>query len=162
MLIGAVRAAALVLCLVAGACGFHLKGAAKLGPAFASVYLDAPDAYSPANRAVRDALEQSGSALRAARGDTGAVVQLSHDETGRRVMSVSAQNVPTEFEVYYNVTYRVLVDGKQVLAPTQISLSRVISYLETAQLEKEQEERMIREALARDIAERIVRQLSAL
>ena len=151
----------LALCLAGAGCGFHLKGAAKLSPAFASVYLDVPDPYSPLNRAVREALAQSGSTLRRTRGD-GAVLQVTRDETGRRVMSVSAQNVPTEYEVYYNITYRVSVDGKQALAPTDIALSRVISYVETAQLEKEQEERLVRDALARDIAERIVRQLSAL
>lgn len=145
-----------------GGCGFHLKGPAKLSPAFSSVYLDVPDPYSAANRAVRDALSQAGSTLRRTRGDEGAVVQLTKDETGRRIMSVSVRNVPTEYEVFYNVTYRVSVDGKQVLAPTELAMSRVVAYDETAQLEKEQEERIVREALARDIAERIVRQLSAL
>jgi len=157
-------ALSLVLAVIAlaGGCGFHLKGAAKLSPAFSSVYLDVPDPYSAANRAVRDALSMAGSTLRRARSDDAAVVELTKDETGRRIMSVSVRNVPTEYEVFYNVTYRVSVAGKQVLAPTELTMSRVIAYDETAQLEKEQEERIVREALARDIAERIVRQLSAL
>ena len=143
-------------------CGFHLKGPATLGAAFRDVYLAAPDRYSAVHGALVDALEQSGATLRGARGDAGGVLEVSRDETGRRIMSVSARNVPTEYEIYYNVTYRVLLDGKQVLAPTELQASRVIAYDETAQLEKEQEERIVRDALARDIAERIVRQLSAL
>ena len=154
--------ALLAVLALAGGCGFHLKGAAKLGPAFQKVYLDVPDPYSAANRAVRDALSLAGSTLTRTRDDDAAVVQLVKDETGRRIMSVSVRNVPTEYEVYYNVTYRVSGGGKQTLAPTALTLSRVIANDETAQLEKEQEERIVREALARDIAERIVRQLAAL
>ena len=154
-------AIAATFALALGGCGFYLKGVAKLKPEYSSVYFESADNYSDLHRAVVESLKASGVTLRNEPGG-GAVLELSHEESGRRIMSVSVRNVPTEYEVYYNVTYRVLLDGNQVLAPTELALLRVISYDETTQLEKEKEEALIRDALAHDLAERIVRQLAAL
>lgn len=159
---GRVCGAGLLLVLtLAGGCGFHLKAAARLSPGYQNLYLDARDPHSDLKGALVSALTESGATLRPLRGE-GAVLEISRDDSGRRVMSVSVRNVPTEYEVYYNVTYRVTAEGKDVVPPTELSGSRVISYAESAQLAKEQEEAIIREALARDLAERIVQRLSAL
>lgn len=159
---GRVYGAGLLLVLtLAGGCGFHLKAAARLSPGYQNLYLDARDPHSDLNSALVSALTESGATLRPLRGE-GAVLEISRDDSGRRVMSVSVRNVPTEYEVYYNVTYRVTAEGKDVVPPTELSGSRVISYAESAQLAKEQEEAIILEALARDLAERIVQRPSAL
>ena len=104
----------------------------------------------------------AGASFRARRGDQGAVLEITHDEAGRRIRTVSARNVPTEYEIFYHVTYRVVLDNHEVLPLTDLSLSRIINFDETAELEKEREEMLLREAMARDLAERIVRQLAAL
>ncbi len=155
------RAVAFVGCALLAGCGFHLKAAARLSPGYQNLFLDTHDPHSDLNGALVAALGESGAVLRPLRGD-GAVLEIARDESGRRVMSVSVRNVPTEYEVYYNVTYRVIADGRDAVPPTELTGSRVISYAESAQLAKEQEEAIIREALARDLAERIVQRLSAL
>lgn len=153
---------AVVAALGLSGCGFQLKAPARVRPELAMVYVDAPDRYSDLYRALGDALRQSGVTLRSGGEPGGVVLELRKDETARRIMSVSVRNVPTEYEVYYNVTYRITVDGRESLAATDLAASRVISFDETAELEKEQEEAIVREGLARDLAERIVRRLAAL
>jgi LPS-assembly lipoprotein len=92
----------------------------------------------------------------------GAVVEVLGDDSGQRVLSVSARNTPTEYEVYYTIRYRVLIGEQQVLAPQVLTQTRVYSFDETALLAKEQEQDTIRAALARDLAALIMRRLAAL
>lgn len=152
--------AVLMLAGMLAACGFHLKQATELAPVYANLYVNTPDRYSDLDAALRQILSESGATLRSERG-VGAVLEIVKDESGRRIISVSVRNVPTEYEVYYNVTYRVAADGKDLIPTTEITTSRVIAYSESTELAREQEELIVREALARDLAERILRRLSA-
>jgi LPS-assembly lipoprotein len=91
-----------------------------------------------------------------------ATLRLLKDEHGRRVLSVSARNTPREVEVYYTVGFSVEAGG-QVLVPAQeITLTRSLSYDETALLAKEQEQEQVRAALARELAALVTRRLAAL
>jgi LPS-assembly lipoprotein len=90
------------------------------------------------------------------------VLRLRRDESGQRVLSVSATNKPQEYEVYYTVEYSVDVGGKEVLPAQQLTLTRSYSYDETAVLAKEREERNIRESLAQELAALVMRRVAAL
>jgi LPS-assembly lipoprotein len=158
---GAVAVGAAVLAALA-ACGFHLQGARHLPPAFAGTYLAAEDRYTDFHRALGDALRVAGTRVVGRRDAAGAVVEVLGDDSGQRVLSVSARNTPTEYEVYYTIRYRVLIGEQQVLAPQVLTQTRVYSFDETALLAKEQEQDTIRAALARDLAALIMRRLAAL
>jgi LPS-assembly lipoprotein len=158
---GAVALGAALLAALAG-CGFHLQGARHLPPAFAATYLAEEDRYSDFHRALGDALRIAGTQVVGRRAAAGAVVEVLSEDTGQRVLSVSARNTPTEYEVYYTIRYRVLIGEQQVLAPQVLTLTRVYSFDETALLAKEQEQDNIRAALARDLAALIMRRLAAL
>jgi LPS-assembly lipoprotein len=142
------------------ACGFHLQGVARLPPAFAETQIVAEDRYTDFHRALEDALRASGSRLSGA-GAT-ATVEVLTDDSGQRVLSVSASNTPTEYEVYYTVRYRVRIGDKEALTPKVLTLTRDYSFNETAVLAKEQEQEQIRAALARELAALVMRRLSAL
>jgi LPS-assembly lipoprotein len=151
----------LVLLLPAlGACGFHLQGVARLPPAFATTQLIAEDRYTDFHRALADALRASGSQL-AASGAT-ATVEVLTDDSGQRVLSVSASNTPTEYEVYYTIRYRVRVGEREVLTPKALTLTRAYSFEAAAVLAKEHEQEQIRAALARELASLVMRRLTAL
>lgn len=143
------------------ACGFHLQGVARLPPAFASTRLVAEDRYTDFHRAFEDALRASGTQLAGADTAT-ATVEVLTDDSGQRVLSVSATNTPTEYEVYYTVRYRVRIGDKEVLTPKLLTLTRDYSFNETAVLAKEQEQEQIRAALARELAALVMRRLTAL
>ncbi len=154
-------AAALLAALAAG-CGFHLRGSTPLPPALAKPWLDAPDRYTPLYAALTSQLRASGVTLATNSADATAVIRLHRDEAGRELLSVSAQNRPGEYQVYYEAEYSVSSGGQQLLAPQQVRLTRDYGYDETAVLAKEHEEQSLLSALADDIAAQILRRITAL
>jgi LPS-assembly lipoprotein len=60
------------------------------------------------------------------------------------------------------VQYSVEGDGRELIAPDTIEVTRDYSYNETAVLAKQREQAILREALARDLAGMVVRRLAAL
>ena len=156
--------AALTLGVVAplAGCGFHLQGVSRLSPAFENTYLVAEDRYTDFHRSLSQALRASGSHVLESVDGAGATVEVLTDDSGQRVLSVSATNTPTEYEVYYTVKYRVRIGTREVLPPQTLTQTRDYSFDETAILAKEQEQDIIRRALAHDIAALVLRRLAAL
>jgi LPS-assembly lipoprotein len=144
------------------ACGWRLQGTAKLSEALAATYIETDDRYTDFNRALRDALRSSGARLANRPGDATAIVKILEDESGQRVLSVSARNTPEEYEVFYVVEYSVENQDGELIAPQKVELTRDYSYDETAVLAKQREQAILREALARDLAGLVLRRLSAL
>lgn len=149
-------------CLALAACGFQLQGVSELPPELESVFLAVPDPNSDLAVQLRRSLAAGGVTLVQDAEAGTATLRLTDERYGRRVKSVSAQNRPTEFEVFYEAEY--LVEGPAgVLLPAQrVSRSRVFPYSERDILGKQQEEQLLREALAREIAGLITRQLAGL
>lgn len=157
------RSLALVaLCCALNACGWRLQGTARLPEVMARPYVEAKDPYSDFTRAIRESLEASGARVVDNRADASAVLRIRIDDSGERVLSVSARNTPEEYQVYYAVEYSVEGEGSTLIAPDSIEVTRDYSYDETAVLAKQRERAVLREALARDLAAMIVRRLAAL
>jgi len=150
-----------VIALVAG-CGFHLRGSTPLPAALAKPYLDAPDRYTPLFAALNQQLRAAGVTLAANPAEASAVIRLHLDETGRELLSVTPQNRPGEYEVYYRAEFSVTAGEKELLARQHVELTRDYGYEETAVLAKEHEEQSLRAALADEIAALILRRLTAL
>lgn len=128
----------------------------------AVTYIETNDRYTDFNRALRDSLRASGAQLVEDKQEATAIVRIHQDESGQRVLAVSARNTPEEYQVYYVVEYSVSDRSGQLVEPQRIELTREYSYDATAVLAKQKEQAILREALARDIAGIIVRQLSVL
>ena len=153
--------AACAATLLAG-CGWRLQGTAKLSPVMATTYVDTDDRFTDFNRALRDSLQASGARLTSRREDATAVVRILRDESGQRVLTVSARNTPEEYEVFYVIEYAVEGRTEELIAPQKIELTRDYSYDETTVLAKQREQAILREALARDLAGLVVRRLGSL
>ena len=143
-------------------CGFQLRGQAPLPVALATPYLESGDHYTPLYAALQTRLRAAGAKLATNPATASAVIHLRKDATGREVLSVSAQNTPSEYEVYYTVAYSVSAGGRELLALQQVTLTRDFSYDETAVLAKEHEEDSLRTALADELAGLMLRRLAAL
>ena len=91
-----------------------------------------------------------------------ATLSILLDQTDQRVLSVSARNVPTEYEVYYSVESALASGGQRLLAPRFITLTRDYTYDETLVLGKAREESLLREAIVDDLVRLILKQLSLL
>ena len=144
------------------ACGWRLQGAAKLSPTMTMTYVDAKDRYTEFNQALRERLRASGAKVTERSADATAVVKIIKDQSGQRVLSVSARNTPEEYEVFYAVEYSVVSGGNELIPPQKLELTRDYSYDTTAVLAKEREQAVLREALAQDLAGLVLRRLASL
>jgi LPS-assembly lipoprotein len=89
-------------------------------------------------------------------------VKIIKDQSGQRVLSVSARNTPEEYEVFYAVEYSVASGGTELIPPQKLELTRDYSYDTTAVLAKQREQAVLREALAQDLAGLVLRRLASL
>ncbi|MEJ2255932.1 MAG: LPS assembly lipoprotein LptE [Woeseiaceae bacterium] len=149
------------LLLLAG-CGFQLQGALTFPPQLERTYIQAVDSYSPFYRDLRTALVGAGIEVTDTAADATATLTIAFDETDQRVLSVSARNVPTEYEVYYTIEY-LLHSGEDNLIERQtLTLTRDYTYDSTLVLGKAQEEELLREAIVDDLVRIVLKQISAL
>ena len=151
-----------LLLLVLAGCGFQLRGMATVPTEMAYTYIETSDRRSLFYRRLRETLRTVGVGVTESIADAGAVFSIVSDDTGQRVLSVSARNVPTEYEVYYTVTYG-LQAGQRILLPVRSqTLTRDYTWDETLVLGKEKEEQLLREAIVDDLIRIILIQLSGI
>ena len=148
------------LCLLAG-CGFHLQGAGSLPPAMGRTYVATRSPHSDFLLALTDTLRQRGAEVLRAPNEGAALLDISADETGQRVLSVSARNIPREYEVFYSVTFSLKVAGKSLVTDETLVVTRSYTFDETQVLAKASEEEILRHALAEDLARRVMRRIES-
>ncbi len=156
------RAALLGCFMLLAACGFQLQGRQVLPASLATLQLDAADEQSDFTIALMRALTASGVKLVDKAAPDGAVVRISRDDVQERVLSVDARNIPTDYELIYEVEVGVRADGQVLMEPEPFAVSRIYSFDETKLLAKQREKSVLREALARDMASVVLRRLSSL
>lgn len=155
-------AGAVLLLAVLSGCGFHLQGRAPLPEVLAVTFIDAEDLQSDFVLGLRRALLASGARLTENRKEATAVVRVHTDEVTERVLSVSARNLPREYELTHTVRFSVTAGEKSLLDEQEVRLSRDFSFDERVLLAKEEEEAILREALARDLVGIVMRRLASL
>jgi len=124
-------------------------------------YIAANDRYSQFYRKLRDELRNAGVQLVDSPVESSAVFSILADETDRRVLSVSARNVPREYEVYYTIRYSVESGNDTIMVPQSVTLTGDYTYDETLVLGKAREEELLREAIVDDLVRVVLRQLSS-
>lgn len=147
--------------LLAG-CGFQIRGTATVPPEMAKTYIETNDRFTLFYRELRDSLRRSGVDVVDTPSAATATFSIYSENTGQRVLSVSARNVPREFEVYYSVYYGVVTTDDVILTPRDQTLTRDYIWDETLVLGKEKEEQLLREAVVDDLIRVILIQLSSL
>ena len=125
-------------------------------------YVDAVDEYSLFHRELRLGLQAAGVELVDAPEEATAILSILSDRTDQRVLSVSARNVPTEYEVFYTVGYTLATADKVLLGPRDVTLTRDYTYDTTLVLGKAREEEMMREAIVKDLVRIVLKQISTL
>ncbi|MGH8201475.1 MAG: LPS assembly lipoprotein LptE [Steroidobacteraceae bacterium] len=148
-----------VALLLAG-CGFHLEGRVPLPQAIRRPYILTPDQQSDFAQSLRREMLISGAQPVDLPGQATAEVHILEDAVKRRVLSVSAQNRPTEYQVTYTVRFSVTAGTRVLLPPQQVSAERSYSFDESLLLAKEHEEAILRQAMGHDLADIVMRQLS--
>lgn len=145
------------------ACGFHLQGRQTLPPSLARVHVEADERHSEFVSSLRAALTSAGARVEDQPGVGIARVRVTRDEITERVLTVSARNIPTDYELTEEV--RVVVDGpdgKELMPVEEFSLTRVYSFDERKLLAKEREKELLLAAMASDMTSVVLRRLGSL
>ena len=125
-------------------------------------YISTPDRFSQFYRELRRNLRAAGvEVLESPQGAT-ATLSILYDFTDQRVLSVSARNVPTEFEVFYTVRYAITSGEQSLLEPQELTLTRDYTYDATLVLGKSREEQLMRDAIVDDLVRIVLKQISAI
>ena len=151
----------MLLATLAG-CGFHLQGALQVPEAMQRTYIQTADSHSPFYRELRTRLQANDVQLVDSASAATATLTVLLDDTGQRVLSVSARNVPTEYEVYYTVRYTIDDGEKSLVEPSTLTLTRDYTYDSTLVLGKAREEELLRDAIAKDLVRIVMKQLATL
>jgi LPS-assembly lipoprotein len=150
-----------VVTLVAG-CGFHLQGALTTPAQMERTYIATDDHHSLFYRELRLQLQAAGVSLVDTAADSTATFSILFDDTAQRVLSVSARNVPTEYEVYYTIQYAIDDGASRLLEPQTLTVTRDYTYDSTLVLGKAHEEELLRDAIVKDLVRIVLKQISTL
>lgn len=146
--------------LIAG-CGFHLEGRTVLPAVMRRPYLQASNPQSDFVQSLRRDLIISGARPTEDSAHASAVIEV-HDAVKRRVLSVSAANRPTEYEVTYTVQFSVTAGGKTLLTRHTVHATRSYTFNETLLLATEHEQSILTGAMGRELADIVMRRLARL
>ena len=151
----------MLLPVLLSACGFHLRGAVNFPANVSTVYVQAVDRYSPFYRELVTVIQQNGYGPSSDPTSADVIIRVLSDVTDRRALTVSARNVPREYEVYYLVSCSVEIHDEQVIEQQRFILTRDYTYDETKVLGKANEEDVLTNALAKDLVGLLVQTINA-
>jgi LPS-assembly lipoprotein len=143
-------------------CGFQLASSSSLPNVMATTYVQTTEPNSEFFESLRDTLRSRGLEVVGTPEQAGARLIISEDNTGQRVLSVSARNAPREYEIFYTVTFALRAGDTELIESEQLVVTRSYTYDETQVLGKAREESILRRSLAEDLARRVVRRIEAL
>jgi LPS-assembly lipoprotein len=153
------RAALLALPAIAG-CGFAPRQSQPLPMrTLALVGFKPESALRPALQ--RD-LERAGVEMRVNPAQADAVLEAITDQRERAVAASTAAGQVREVTLRVRLRFRVATPaGRQLLAPSDLLLTRDMSYNESAALAKQQEELTLYRAMEDDIVAQVLRRLAS-
>lgn len=153
------RALVAALLLTLAACGFQLRGSARLP--FETIYL--PSTTSGIALDLKRTI-QAGTSTRVVDSpkDAQAVLEFTEETREKEILSLTGAGRVREFRLHYRVRYRVH-DGKgrQYIPPTTLAQLRDITFGDSVVLAKESEEQLLYRDMQNDVVAQIMRQLAA-
>lgn len=139
-----------------------MQGALTTPAEMQRTYIATDDRHSLFYRELRIELQEAGVNIVDSPADATATLSITFDETDQRVLSVSARNVPTEYEVYYTIRYNIDNGSNRLLEPQTLTVTKDYTYDELLVLGKAHEEELLRDACVDDLVRIVLKQISAL
>jgi LPS-assembly lipoprotein len=153
----------LLATLALSACGFHLRGPESTRLPFHTIYIGLAD-NSPLGSELKRYIR--------AGGDTKIVddpkeaeanLEVLSETRDKSILTLNSVGQVSEYTIYYRFRFRVKdLKGQELLAPTEITLKRDMSYSNSLVLSKDQEEQMLYREMQSDLVQQILRRLNAL
>lgn len=151
----------LVILSLLTACGFKLRGQISSLP-FKSLYISAPEGHTIGMDLERAIGTSSTTKVVANAEEAEATLEVISAVSERVILSLSGGGRVRDFNLIYRAIYR-LVDkqGTVIIPNTEISITRVLPFLDAQILAKEAEERLLQKDMQADAIQQILWRLSA-
>lgn len=143
-------------------CGFQLRGQADIP--YSSMYVDGA-AGSPLVTNLQRIIRSGGHKERLANSSAEAErsLQIMSEVRNKIILSLSGAGRVREYQLQYRVKYRLLAaQGKEILLPTEIVLTRDMSYNDAYIIAKGEEEQQLYRDMQTDAAQQILRRIALL
>jgi len=150
-----------VLLVLLSGCGFHLRGSVALAPSLSSLYLDGGDAEL--RQALTSILDFSGATLQTSATRATTTLKITKNNFVQRVRSVDNRGKATGYYLDYQATITLtsVADGKVILAPVRLLLTRDYDYNSDNVLQVENEVKFLKKSMHREMAIRIGHRLES-
>ncbi len=153
---------ALAISSLTAGCGFQLRGQADIP--YSSVYVDGnPGSALVLNlqRIIRSGGHKERLAASSAQAERS--IQIMSEVRNKIILSLSGAGRVREYQLQYRVKYRLLApQGKEILLPTEIILTRDMSYSDAYIIAKGEEEQQLYRDMQNDAAQQILRRIALL
>jgi LPS-assembly lipoprotein len=147
--------------LLLSACGWHLRGAAKLPPAMALTYIDTTAKTSTLTLYLNRSLRAAGVTVVSEPAENAARLQVQ-SSSGRRVLSIGPDGKAREYEIYATATFSVSTpDGSFELSQQEISLKRDMYFDPLEALAASEEQALLQQDMEKRVATLIIDRISA-
>ena len=149
----------LVLALLAG-CGFHLRGSIELPAQWENIYLASASPNSELSSAVRDGFQSNGISVDD-RSTANYVLYLGNEQFERRNLTIGNNSArAAEFELEMSTSLRVTASGSlELMEETRLTTSRVMTHDPDNVTGKEEESRLLRREMRRELVQQVLRQI---
>ncbi len=147
------------------ACGFHLRGtngqSDKLP--FSSIYIDFPADSQTSARLKRLIKGMKLTKIVGNPKEAEVILSALSEKKNKDYLSLNAQGRVREYSLDYILEFMVKTpQGKTLIEPTKLSLRRTMTYNDNEALSKENEELMLYKDMQFDMADQLLRRLSAI
>ncbi|NQY26897.1 MAG: hypothetical protein HRT92_06925 [Piscirickettsiaceae bacterium] len=149
--------------IVLASCGFHLRGSADLVDSLKVMYIQGVNLKQGLGLELKRNLTRNDVSVLANYQEGSAVLTIVENKVERRVLSVGSDAKVSEYELFGTVKFNISDKNGQLLAENQqVEARRDYQFDQDQVLGKEEEEHLLREQLNQQLAQSIVRYLSAL
>lgn len=151
--------ASLLLATLAGGCGFALRGAVEIP--YDPLYLELPE-YSNFGAQLRRAIAaQNSTHVTENIGEAAAILTPTGEVRDKTILSLNSAGRVRELQLQYRYSFRVHDrQGRDLIEPATIVLTRDMSFDDAAVLAKQQEEALLWRDMESDLVQQVLRRLA--
>ncbi|MGO4307898.1 MULTISPECIES: LPS-assembly lipoprotein LptE [unclassified Cupriavidus] len=145
--------------LLAG-CGFHMRGNADF--AFKRLYIGLPENSLMGADLRRNIRNGSDTQIVNNPKEADALLDVLSDTRAKSILSITTEGVVREYRLTQRFSFRLRdAAGKELIPPSQLVLTRDLTYNEANTLAKDYEEQQLYRDMQRDIVQQLLRRLAS-
>ena len=152
----------LLILFLLTACGFKLRGQISSLP-FKSLHISAPESSTIGMNLERAIGTSSTTKVVATAAEAEATLEVISANSERVILSLSGGGRVRDFNLVYRVKYRLYdKQGVEIVPHTEITLTRILPFLDAQILAKEAEEKLLQKDMQSDAIQQMLWRLSTI